>query len=325
MRALSLPLAAAFLVACSSSFTPADSGTTNNNSDSGITNEPDSGNQTTDAGEPTDAGDAGTCIGNCTTDAGEDAGEPEDAGKEDAGPKMPKVTTVQALVGVQATNPHLELVELNKVVVVALHDVSASTTPTVFYVQDRGAAGPGLMVAHAGDDTAPIPAVGDVVTVTGQAGVRNGVLSVASSKPAGVMLSVVVDATDGGVSGGAYPPAGNPITNSSTTAYAITADAGTAEIGNVLKFTEALTITDKNAITVTNNDGGSVTLGFAVTGNMYVYDGYLRGSGCLRPDGGLTLPHGIEGVWDRYQPEADVDAGTTIPVLYLMNCSDLTP
>lgn len=321
IRSIPAPLFAAFLVACSSSFTQPDAGTTASN-DSGMQEEVDSGSEV-DAGE-----DAG-CIANCGTDAGTtmDAGEPGDAGNADAGPKLPKMTTVKALVTAEEANPHLVYVELDSVVVVALHDVSASTDPTVFYVQDKGTtAGPGIAILHAGSDAAPIPMVGEIVTVTGLAGVRGGVVSVATSKPAGITLDVVVDATTGGtVAGGAYAPAGSPITNTSTTAYAVTADAGTAQIGNVLEFTEALTVTKKDAITTTNNDGGTVTLGFEVTGGMYVYDGYLRGTGCLQPDGGLTLPHGISGVWDRYQTDEQVDAGETTPVLYLMNCTDLDP
>jgi hypothetical protein len=289
-------------------------------------------NFVTDAG-PDDVADVGNGpwdSGPVTFDAGPagpDSGfETPDAGSEtDAGPTL-TMTTVSAIVMAGRTGP--KYVEVDTSIVVAVHDYS--TGASQFYIQDEGVTGPGLAVLHAKTDTAPIPAVGDIVSVTGVVGVRDGVLGIGSGTELGVALAVSVIRTGGTATGGAYAPAGTPITETSTGDYAYTNhDALPRQVGNVLQFSGPLSVTSPKAFFLTGADGGTDYVGFEVTGGLWVFDEYLRQSGCLHNvDGGvgsLDLSNGITGVWDRFQdPNGTGDGGNAIyPVLYPVQCSDV--
>ncbi len=292
-------------------------------------------------GEPIDASspqitfdvDAATPDAGASPDAGPgdmyDAGEmPPDAGPIDAGSMAPDagptptVTTVQGIVMGGASRPRYA--EVQAAVVVAVHqDTSAASE---FYIQDLSAAGPGLGVLVGRNDSATVPAVGDIVTVIGAVARRDGILSLASAPQQGIALQVTVTGTGGTAGGGAYPPAGTPIAVASTTAYAHTGtDPAPRRVGNALQFAGPLQVTNSRAFFMTGPDGGQAAVGFEVTGGLWVFDGYVRQSGCLmQVDGGvgsLDLSAGVTGVWDRYEdPRSD---GGLSPVLYPMQCSDL--
>jgi hypothetical protein len=121
-----------------------------------------------------------------------------------------------------------------------------------------------------------------------------------------------------------------PLMANTTSEYAHTmTGAHPEQVGNVLVFSGPMTVTNSAAFVNTNNDGGTHTEGFEVTGGLWVDDSFIYKS-CIQPlDGGvLNLPNGIRGVWDRYQ---DYYAGTaanpapTVPVLYPTSCADLMP
>jgi hypothetical protein len=207
--------------------------------------------------------------------------------------------------------------------------VSGAVTAT-YYLQDPGATGPGLSVYSGARDTAPVPNIGDMVSVTGRLSYYDGALQLASSSRYAVTLQTTINANGGTTGGGAYPPAGSPLSATGMSGYASSlSNPHPEQVGNVLVFSGQLSVTNSSAFVRTDRDGGVHTEGFEINGSLWVDDTFIY-KDCIAPlDGGvLNLPTGIRGVWDRYQ---DYYAGTTanpaptVPVLYPMSCADLMP
>jgi hypothetical protein len=240
------------------------------------------------------------------------------------------ITVAQAVANPSAYSSMT--VTLQNVVVVSASTPSMTPagTSVMLYVQDPSTTGAGLGVYRGRADTAAIPSVGDVVTVTGHLSTFNGSLQISSSSRLGIMLSISRNGSGGTAMGGAYSPAGTAIRASAPADYASNMAGNHAnQVGNVLVFSGPLTVTNAAAFVNTDRDGGTHTEGFAVTGGLWVDDSFIYKS-CIAPlDGGvLHLPTGIRGVWDRYQ---DYYAGSaanpapTVPVLFPMSCADLMP
>jgi hypothetical protein len=247
----------------------------------------------------------------------------------DSGAALGAITIAQAIANPTAYAS--ATVTIENVVVVALHaSTSASGTSATFYLQDPSRDGPGLAIFRGTSDRAPIPSVGDMVTVSGRLTHFDGVLQIASSSRAGVSLSIQTVSTAATAIGGAYLPAGTPLAASAPMDYAHTiADNHPEQVGNAIEFSGPLQITSPAAFVRTNRDGGSHPEGFEISGGLWVDDSFIYHD-CIQPlDGGLpSLSRGIRGVWDRYQ---DFYAGSaqnpapTVPVLFPMSCADLSP
>ena len=276
------------------------------------------------------AGDAGPVDAGPSGDAGPalDGGQ-LDAGERDAGPLVQTPTTVSAIVAAGLNGPRDVLV--SSVVVVAVGTPRDTDGSIDFWIQDEGTdAGTGIDVVKTPGETFAVPVVGDVVTVSGYVARKDGLLNIAASVAQNITLDVTIDSSSGTVAGGAYPPAGTPIMESTTTSYDhTTTNAVPHQLGNVLQFAGPLTVTMDRALLLTGVDGGTRPVGFEVTGGMYVYDDLIS-KNCL--DAGvpaLTLTNGISGVWGRYQDPngTGVDGGGVpiYPVLIPVGCGDLNP
>jgi len=255
----------------------------------------------------------------------------------DAGPGGIQLTgcstaTRTMTVAQAATSPSRTDVTILDAVVVAL---DASATSANFWIQDPNG-GRGVLVYRGKNDTAPIPAVGDLISVCGRLKHYNGPFEITSATTASPpsALSIVIKSHEGRTTGGAYPPAGTPRASNPSDFAMNVPDNQPDVIGHVLKFAGPLETTDARAImyTTTGADGGTYSRpeGFAVTGGLVVNDQNVYSSCMKQADGGVlsTFPNGIRGVWDRYQ---DFNAGSadspapTVPVLYPITCADLNP
>lgn len=237
------------------------------------------------------------------------------------------MTVAQAFVDRRA-----DYAEVQNAVVVAGYVYQGTGT---FYVQDP-TGGPGLAVHKNSKDDVTFPEVGDVVTVKGRLSTFSGSLQLSTSCAKGVFLSVTKTGS-GTATSGAMPPAGSPtvISADKFSEYAHTETGAHAEqVGTVVQFTGPLEVTDAKpdglVETVELADGGTKKnpRGFEITGGIWVDDDRVFAA-CIRGlDGGLTLPNGIRGVWERYN---DFYGGTaqnpqpTYPVLKPLDCADLSP
>jgi hypothetical protein len=211
-----------------------------------------------------------------------------------------------------------------------------------FYIQDRaGSQGVGVFKSCK-DDVTPLPNVGDVVSVSGRLAKFDSSLQISSSTKYGIALTLSLDAVDAGrvpAGHGAVPPAGTPIEISTANGaqYAHTLnDPHPEQVGEVLHFS-GVTVTDRyppNFI-VSKADGGTpTTRGFELNNGVWVDDSIVYYD-CIRTlpvDGGIPLPNGVRGVWDRYNDfygsVRDPDSGVytpapTVPVLVPLTCADL--
>ena len=261
-------------------------------------------------------------------DSGPSGGNPDGGGNGTDGGTSYTPTTVGNAVSMGPSN--LPNVEFDSVVVVAAESyVSSGATTGTFYIQDAApSSSTGIAVYVSTTDTVTFPAIGDIVTVQGSFGIYDGANQISSTST--VPLTITHAGSSGMSSGGAYSPAGTPIMESSTSAYAaILTTPEPGQIGNVLTFAGPLTITNEapaNFVS-TSSTGTTKSEGFEVTGGLWVDDTYvyyncMKGQG---PDGGTlfpTLTNGVTGVWDEYQDYYS-DAGTIYTVLYPMSCADL--
>jgi hypothetical protein len=237
----------------------------------------------------------------------------------DSGPPV-TVTTIQQIVAHPGTGQHVNVP--NAVVIAVAPRIRAEQ---IFYIQDQGPAGPGIAVRKARTDRFTTPSVGNIVTVQGRVGEQTGVLVIEASARDGTLLEVTVTSSTGTVMGGAYPPAGTPISTATTAGYAHTAtEAHAAEIGNVIQFPGPLRVTRLDAFSeVLPMDAGVRYVGFEVSGGLWVDDTYIPGCTPSATDGGLpSFPRGIRGMWDHF---AIARTSSRASVLYPISCGDLNP
>jgi hypothetical protein len=282
------------------------------------------------------------CRSDTTNLADTGTGSPPDSGTvPDTGPAMnpdsgttmtmPTKLSVRDAFAMFSAGTAPKNVTVENVVVVAENhyvDMSTGTTVGTFYLMDKETSGPGLAAYHSKNDMTAYPQVGDLVTVNGWLSKFDGSLQL--STKSGVTLSVTKNGS-GTVTGGAETPAGMPIAAASPAAYShAMADNHPDQIGNVLKFSGALTVSNMAAFFTTQAmDAGATPRGFEITGGLWVDDQFVYHD-CIKPlnlDGGvLPLQNGIVGVWDRYidyYMTTPPGTGPAVPVLRPTTCKDL--
>jgi hypothetical protein len=184
-------------------------------------------------------------------------------------------------------------------------------TSGVLFLEDQAPnSGNGIEVYIAtADMVSPFPAVGDILTVSGEAALYEGALELETK--GGVSLTVTAVASGGMASSGAESPAGaaTMIASSALTEYAhSSATAHSEQVGTVIQIPGPLTIQAGST--------AGFSKGWVTPRGLWILDSNV--TSCTAPSG----TNGIRGVWDRYQ---STTGGTVDSVIIPTTCADLEP
>jgi hypothetical protein len=278
--------------------------------------------------DPVDAGSG--CTGVCAADSGTDAGT--DAGTADAGPTVLSIREARLLTEVRhVTVQNVVVTEISRI-----DTRNAAGVTADFWVADPNRPQDGIFVQKFRDDPENnyIPAVGDVVTITGffqnksrfndREGYRKVLKNNFDVRGGGAIVPLYITRVSTGTR-----PAEIPV---SIDGGFGNADGGTGRpnleyLGARVHIAGPLTLTDPNPmafkrLSAVAND--SVHFGFEVSGGVLVNNnstfGTTQDGGSPRCDwraqvnadaGTVTFPNGIKGVWDTYTHAPCVDGGTS--------------
>jgi hypothetical protein len=258
--------------------------------------------------------DAGTVVvdaGSSSSDAGSESHD-AGSGSHDAGTgtmdagSSTATNTVQDAVNAGPTG----MSTLIETAVVVASRTTNGTSGVLFLEDQAPNSGNGIEVYIAtADMVSPFPAVGDILTVSGEAALYEGALELETK--GGVSLTVTAVASGGMASSGAESPAGaaTMIASSALTEYAhSSATAHSEQVGTVIQIPGPLTIQAGST--------AGFSKGWVTPRGLWILDSNV--TSCTAPSG----TNGIRGVWDRYQ---STTGGTVDSVIIPTTCADLEP